>query len=164
MSPINIRPLLGVGEDCGVFVSAATGVLDGKATDFWELAREAKLSTADGQTRESVAALVAKLGEVVGKGSEVTAAAEFASVAFAHEVMLTNLGVLAFDNRFGRLRLEELWGPAVLDGMEGEQTIGVATVNGSICLTHTSHTPLEGLLETMRSVLVKACKMKIGER
>jgi hypothetical protein len=158
MSPINIRPLLGVGEECGVFVSAATGVLDGNAIDFWDLAREAKTAVAGGQAREGVAALQASLGEVVDKGSKVAAAAEFASVAFAHEVMLSNLGVMTFDNRFGRLRLEELWGPAVLDGMEGEHTIGVATVNGSICLTHTSYTPSQGLLEVMRDVLVNACQ------
>jgi len=73
--------------------------------------------------------------------------------------MLTNLGVLGFDKQFGPLKLEEVWGPAVLDGMVGEHTIGVATVNGSICLTHTSHTPSEGLLPTMRNVLVKeACQ------
>jgi hypothetical protein len=158
MSPINIRPLLGVGESCGVFVSAAMGVFDGKTTGFWELAREAKIAIAAGQTREGVAALLATLGGVVGKGAEVAAAAEFAAAAFVHEAMLTNLGELTFDNRFGPLKLEEVWGPAVLDGMEGEHTIGVATVNGSICLTHTSHTPPEGFLEAMRSVLVKACQ------
>jgi hypothetical protein len=47
---------------------------------------------------------------------------------------------------------------AQIAGKERTQTIGVATVNGSICLTHTSHTPPEGLLEAMRGVLVDACK------
>ena len=96
--------------------------------------------------------------EVVGEGAEVAAAAEFAAAAFVHEAMLTNLGVLTFEDRFGRLKLEGLFGPAVLDGMESEQTIGVATVGGSICLTHTSHTPPEGLLEAMRSVLTTGCQ------
>ena len=71
--------------------------------------------------------------------------------------MLTNLGELTFDNR-GPLKLEEVWGPAVLDGMEGEHTIGVATINGAIGLTHTSHTQSEGLLEAMQNVLIKACQ------
>jgi hypothetical protein len=124
---------------------------------FWELARDAKIAIAAGQTRDGVAALLGNLGEVVGKGAEVAAAAEFAAAAFVHEAMLTNLGVLAFDNQFP-LKVEEVWGPAVLDGMEGEQTIGVATVNGSLCLTHTSHTRPEGLLEATRSVLVKVCQ------
>src|SRR5262245_299509 len=158
MSPINIRPLLGVGESCGVFVSATTNAIDGQATGFWRLARDTRVATAAGQTREAVMSLLSKLGEVVGKGAEVAVAAEFAAAAFAREILLTNLGALTFDDRFGRLKIEELWGPAVLGGMEGEQTIGVAAVKGSICLTHTGHTPTEGLLTAMRSVLVKACQ------
>jgi Condensation domain/Phthiocerol/phthiodiolone dimycocerosyl transferase C-terminus len=155
MSPINIRPMLAVGERCGVFVSATTGVFDGRGRDFWELARDAKNAIGAGQTSDWVAALQARLQEVVGEGAEVAPAAEFAASAFVHEAMLTNLGVLGFDSQFGPLKVEEVWGPAVLDGMVGEHTIGVATVNGSICLTHTSHTLL---LEAMQSVLVKACQ------
>ena len=158
MSPINIRPLLDVGESCGVFVSATTGAFDGRATGFWELARNAKAATAIGQTRDSVVALLSTIGEVVGKGAEIATVADFAANALAHEAMLTNLGVLNLDSRFGPLKLESVWGPAVLAGFERAQTIGVATVNGSICLTHTSHTPPEGLLEAMRSVLVDACQ------
>jgi hypothetical protein len=158
ISPINIRSLLNVGESCGVFVTAATGVFAGQATGFWKLARDTKIAIAAGQTRDGIEALGSALGEVVGQGAEIAAAAEFAAHAFVHEATLTNLGVLPFDSHFGPFKLKEVWGPAVLLGMEGEQTIGVATVNGSICLTHTSHTPPERLLEAMRSVLVKACQ------
>jgi condensation domain-containing protein/phthiocerol/phthiodiolone dimycocerosyl transferase-like enzyme len=157
-SPINIRPFLDVGESCGVFVSAATGSLDGQAIGFWELARNAKAAIAIGQARDGVLATLSAIGGVVGKGAGVAGAADFAANAFAHEAMLTNLGVLTFDSRFGALKLESVWGPAVLTGMERTQTIGVATVNGSICLTHTSYTPPEGLLQAMRSVLVDACR------
>ena len=157
MSPVNIRPLLGVGENCGVFVSAATGVFDERPKEFWELARDAKIAIADGQTREGATALLGALGGIVDKGAEITTAAEFAAAAFVHEALLTNLGELSFANR-GPLTLEEMWGPAVLSGMEGEHTIGVATVNRSICLTHTSHTPSGALLEAMQSVLIKACQ------
>jgi hypothetical protein len=30
-------------------------------------------------------------------------------------------------------------------------------VDGSLCLTHTSHTPRDGLLEAMGGVLIEAC-------
>jgi hypothetical protein len=49
-----------------------------------------------------------------------------------------------------------MWGPAVLSAFEGEQTISAATVNGSLCLTHTSYTPPRGLLETMDYMLAEA--------
>ena len=72
---------------------------------------------------------------------------------------MTNLGPLPFDSQFGALKLKALWGPAVLQGLEGEQTIGVANVDGSLYLTHTSHTPPDGLLEAMRDILVEARSM-----
>ncbi len=157
MSPINTRQLLDVGESCGVFVGAATGVFDGQPMDFWDLARDAKAGVAAGQTREGVAALISALQQVVGNGADIAVAAEFTATAFAHEAMLTNLGTLSFGSQFGPMKLEALWGPAVLSGIEGEQTIGAATVDGGLCLTHTSHTPPAGLLEAMQSVLVEAC-------
>jgi hypothetical protein len=147
-----------MGESCGLFLSAAIGVFDRQAAGFWEVARDAKIAIAAGQTRNGVAALLSAFEEVVGNGAEIPAAAEFIAAVFAHEATLTNLGVLTFDSRFGPLKLEAMWGPAVLLGMEGEQTIGVATVNGSICLTHVSHAPLEGLLEAMQNVLIEACQ------
>jgi hypothetical protein len=45
----------------------------------------------------------------------------------------------------------------VLAGFEDEQTIGAATADGSLCLTYTSHTPRDGLLEAMGGVLSEAC-------
>jgi hypothetical protein len=78
------------------------------------------------------------------------------ATAFAHEATLTNLGALPFGESFGPFKLEAVWGPAVLLGFEGAQTIGVTAVNGSMCLTQTSHTPLEGFLESMGSVLAGA--------
>jgi hypothetical protein len=158
INPINLRPILGVGEDCGVFVGASTGVFEGHETAFWQLAREAKLALSAGQKRDAIAALLSAIEGVVGNGMEIAAAAEFAANALAHEAVLTNLGVLAFNRRFGRLELEEVWGPAVTMGFEGEQTIGVATVNGSICLTHTTYTSPKGLLKAMGAVLAEACR------
>jgi hypothetical protein len=157
LSPVNIRRVLGVGENCGVFVSAASSVSDLAVTDFWELARQAKGDVASGQTRASVEALTSRLRHVVGSGLDVAAASDFAAVGFAREAMLTNLGHLPFGGQFGHVELKALWGPCVLSGFEDEQTIGAATVDGSLCLTHTSHTPRDGLLEAMGGVLIEAC-------
>jgi len=87
----------------------------------------------------------------------VATVAEFVAEAFASEVLLTNLGNLSLDRQFGPVTLKAIFGPAVLTGFEGQQTIGVATANGALCLLHTSHTPPEGLLEKMQSVLAQAC-------
>ena len=158
VSAISTRPIFEVGNGCGLYVAAATGVFDVQATGFWELARDAKTAVAAGQTRDSVAAIIFALQQAV-EGADVASAAEFAANIFAREALLTNLGSLPFDSQFGPVELEAVWGPAVLTNFEGEQTISVATVNGSICLTHTSHTPPDGLLGAMQSVLAEACSI-----
>ncbi|HTF65759.1 MAG TPA: hypothetical protein VK638_24025 [Edaphobacter sp.] len=63
---------------------------------------------------------------------------------FNAQVMLSNLGRLPFDSTFGPLKLETLWTPSALRGIEGEQTLGALTVNGSLHLTHTSSKPIPG--------------------
>ena len=158
LSPINTRPLLGVRDNCGLFVGAAVTELDARATSFWDLACNAKADLATFQIRDGIVAGLSAIAGRVGDGIDVAGAADFAANAFAREALLTNLGVLPFDQRSPGLRLERIWGPAVLGGMQGEQTIGVATLNGSVCLTHASHSPSVGFLEAMRDVLTEACQ------
>jgi len=159
-SPINARPLLDAGESCGVFLGATTSVFDRQATDFWDIARDARIGVAANKTNENIAAQLSAFRGVVGNGAEVATVAEFVAKVFASEVLLTNLGSLSFDRQFGPVTLKAMFGPAVLTGFEDQQTIGVATVNGALCLLHTSHTPPEGFLEETQSVLAQAC----GER
>jgi hypothetical protein len=160
-SPINARPLLDAGESCGLFLGATTGVFDARAMDFWDIARDARMAVATNRTIESIAAQLSAFRQVVGNGAEVATVAEFGAKVFASEVLLTNLGSLSFNRQFGPVTLEAIFGPAVLAGFEGQQTIGVATVNGALCLLHTSHTPLEGLLEKTQSVLTQACDERV---
>ena len=157
VSPINARPLLDVGESCGLFLGIATSVFDGPAIDFWDIARHVRTDVTANRTSEPIAALLSAFRRVVGNGADVATVAEFVAKAFACEVILTNLGSLSFDRRFGPVTLKAMFGPAVLTGFEGQQTIGVTTVNGALGLLHTSHTPAEGLLVKMRSVLAQAC-------
>jgi hypothetical protein len=77
--------------------------------------------------------------------------------AFNAQVMFSNLGRLPFDSAFGPLKIETLWAPSALRGIEGEQTLGAVTVNGSLHLTHTSPAPIRGLLAGIEEELRKAC-------
>jgi hypothetical protein len=77
--------------------------------------------------------------------------------AISAQVMFTNLGRLPLDTTFGRLKLDSLWAPCALRGIKGEQTLGAVSVSGSLHLTHTSPTPIPGLLAGVEEVLRKAC-------
>ncbi|MGS2764799.1 hypothetical protein [Sinomicrobium sp. M5D2P9] len=76
--------------------------------------------------------------------------------AFNQEIMVTNLGLIKFGIDFGPLKLKALYGSMVRSGKGKEQTIGVITSNGSLCLTNTSDIPIDGLLQEMENILVEA--------
>jgi hypothetical protein len=47
------------------------------------------------------------------------------------DFVLSNMGNLSVESQYGRLRLEAVWGPAILIGtFKNQQVIGVATFNG----------------------------------
>jgi hypothetical protein len=78
---------------------------------------------------------------------------EFELSFFASEMVLSNIGTLPFPETFGDLQIRALWGPGVFLGVEGEQTLGVNTVAGTMHLTHLSYTPLPDLLEETLRIL-----------
>jgi hypothetical protein len=57
-----------------------------------------------------------------------------------HELMVTNIQKFPFETRFGDLTLAGLWGPSAVNGFEGEQVVGIATLNGSLHMVHTRAT------------------------
>jgi hypothetical protein len=157
-SSVSIRSLLGLEEHCMLAIGGGEVTVDPEATiQFWELARFVKSELSGVQTHEGAALPLNAAHRAVLSGLDAQRAPHFLKRAFGGQAMVTNLGRLSFHTVFGRLRLESLWGPAVLRGIEGEQTIGAATINGSLNLLHTSYAPLPALLMNMEAVLIKAC-------
>ena len=159
LSPIDIRDLVGLGSHCRLFISTRIVAFapDGQPA-FWELARFGKRQLVGAQTREGVAPVIHAIHESTSNGLDAETAWKVAVQGFAHEADLTNLGNLRYESNFGKLKLEALWGPAIVGGFEGALTIGVVTVNGSLHLLHTSHAPIPFLLENIEQVLLTACE------
>jgi hypothetical protein len=164
LSPFNLRKRLGVGEDCGVFVWAS-GITMPSTPDaeLWEIARYAKSTLTAKQPLGRVAMEMQGLGQAVESGIDVAGAAELLAQGFPCELLLTNLGNLPIQFETGDLKLEALWGPSVLMGFQGEQTVGVTTTNGSLCLLHTSFAPIPSLLERTERILRSACELEVEE-
>jgi hypothetical protein len=160
-SSVSIRSLLKLEEHCMLAIGGGEVTVDPEATTkFWELARFMKSELSGVQTREGAALPLNAAHRAVLSGVDAQRAPHLLKRAFGGQAMVTNLGRLSFDTVFGRLRLESLWGPAVLRGVEGEQTIGAATINGSLNLLHTSYAPLPALLMNIEAVLIKACALE----
>ena len=126
--------------------------------DFWEIARFAKSSFTEKQSRGRIASEMNELQQIVNSGIGVKGAAQVLALGFPCDLFLTNLGNLPIQFDTGSLRLKALWGPAVLMGFENEQTVGVTTTNDSLCLLHTSFTPLPSLLPRAAQILHLACE------
>jgi hypothetical protein len=159
LSPFNLRKELGIGEDCGLFVwSAKVAMSPGTPADFWNAARLAKSSLAPQQSLGRVVIRIKGLEDAMSAGIDVQGAAQIHKQGFQNELVLTNLGKLPVQFDTGGLRLKALWGPAVLGGFEGEQTVGVTTTNDSLCLLHTSFKPIPSLLSRAAEILQSACE------
>jgi hypothetical protein len=159
ISPINVRALLEAGEACGLYlVGGMVPFQPGDSRAFWELARFAKKELAPSQTFQSLSTSLHGLEAIMAKDVDVETAAHIAAVAFARDLMVSNLGQIPFESEFGNLKLEAIWGPTALQGLDGEQNVGIATTNGAIRLLHASYSLIPYLLENTELILRAACQ------
>jgi hypothetical protein len=158
MSPAEIRDILGLNDQCMVsFGGGEISIPPDSSMTFWELARFAKHGLSAVKSRENISRMIDLQFTAVSSNLTVEQAFQLKRNAFDAQVMFTNLGRLPFDSNFGPLKLETLWAPCALRGIEGEQTLGAVSVNGSLHLTHTSPAPVPGLLAGIEEILRKAC-------
>ena len=129
----------------------------GDSSGFWEMARFAKQKISPSQTFQSLSTSLHRLEAIMTKDMDVETAAQIAAGAFARDLMVSNLGQMPYESEFGKLKLEAIWGPTALQGLEGEQNVGVATTNGAIRLLHASYSLIPHLLENTESILRAAC-------
>jgi NRPS condensation-like uncharacterized protein len=160
MSPINARASLGAGEACGVYLAGGgmAHFQPGDSRALWELARFAKKQISPAETFQSLSTSTRGLEAIMNKDMDVETAAQLAAGAFARELMVSNLGQIPYESEFGKLKLEAVWGPTALQGLEGEQNVGIATTNGAIRLLHASYFLIPHLLENTELVLRAACE------
>jgi hypothetical protein len=125
---------------------------------FWELARFAKKEISPSQTFQSLSTSLHGLEAIMTNDMDVETAALIAAGAFARKLMVSNLGQMPYESEFGNLKLEAVWGPTALQGLDGEQNVGIATTNGAIRLLHASYSLIPHLLENTELILRKACE------
>lgn len=158
LSPISTRKALNLGEDSVLAVTAGIVMYDSSAqTEFWELARWSKRSLAPAQDFENIV-LPKPLQDVVAYDDDDEALAQLMKLGLTYDLVVTNVQRVPYESNFGHLSVKALWGPSALNGILGEQAVGVATVNGTLCLLHTSYSPLDSLLKTGIEILTTACK------
>lgn len=92
--------------------------------------------------------------QMLRSASDEKAAVEMIKQQFAVDLVVTNLGKLFFETSFRDVAIKAVWGPMALDTNHESQIIGVATINNTLHMTHTSLTPLPSLLENTKQILI----------
>ncbi|WP_108244471.1 condensation domain-containing protein [Muricauda brasiliensis] len=158
ISPICSRRALQLDDNYGLNITTHPVYFEGdQEFSFWQLARFAKAGLAGTDTKEHVKNYINFFRDLTYNTTDLNKIIEVLKEAFNQEIMVTNLGLIKYRTDFGSLKLKTLYGPMVRSGKGMEQTIGAITSNGSLCLTNTSDTPIEGLLQEMENILTRAC-------
>jgi hypothetical protein len=153
-STVNDRKLLDSPEDFCMYFTAFVDLFpDEVVSSFWDLARAAKAHLRASQDVAGVRALLKVVRDDTALALSADESAERPGRLFLYDIHLSNLGVVPIEPSYGHLSVESIWGPGVLVGFEGEQTLGVSTMNGSLCLLHTSHSALPAFLTDIQEVL-----------
>jgi Condensation domain len=153
-SPVDLRKLLELNDECVVAVAKGSTVIESNASnDAWEIARSVTASLLPLKTLEGGAPVFSAVYEAMSTDMDEADGARFNADAFSETMLISNLGQLPYSPSIGNLTIEALWAPVVLRGHDAEQTIGVSTVNGALHLVHSSWYPLPGFLEEIERVL-----------
>jgi hypothetical protein len=154
ISPVSTRTELDAGDALGMYFTSPQSSFDpNRAKSFWDLAAIARADIARSSSREALMASTAAMQQLIEPGLPTESAACLLRSAFAMDLLLSNLGRVHFDRNFGGLRLEQVWGPAVLPGLEDTQAVGVVTTGDRLWMTLTSRQPVATLLESAIALL-----------
>ena len=158
MHPVSARRTLNMGDDFSLLINIITSAYNGlSGNKFWDLAREVRASVATAQTAEWIEHDTISSQQLFNNNLSLETILQALAAGTEHEVMLTNLGELAFESTFGPLKLLHLWGPMVLTPHLAARTVGVATFNGKLTLTVTGLFRSPDLLERVRAILAQVC-------
>jgi hypothetical protein len=152
-SPIDIREVLGAGRDCAMYFSSTrTTYTAAENQGFWELARATGAQLTQGRTESMTRFVSAMMEQVFLVDIDHTTAREFSIATSSRELFISNLGRLEFLET-GPIRPVAIWGPITLTQMQGESTIGVATLHGQLRLASASYAPIPDFLALIQDQL-----------
>ena len=161
-SAISLRETLGMDEtSCASILGRIVPFDIDTIGSFWDIARYAKETLAGANSMQDVTAFANRFCLMLQNGLNVPGVGELVDTARASEYLISNIGVLTFGSDFGKFKLNSMWGPFAVTGYEGNQGLGVVTVNGSIrmMLTSLAHTHVKPVLELMEQILSMECAL-----
>jgi hypothetical protein len=152
-SPIDIREVLGAGPDCAMYFSSTrTAHTAAENQDFWELARATGAQLTQGRAESMTRFVSTMMEQVFPVDIDHATARDFSIATSSRELFISNLGRLEFSET-EPIRPVAIWGPITLTQMQGESTIGVATLHGQLRLASASYAPIPDFLALVQDQL-----------
>jgi len=156
-TPVNARSYLGNEGDLAISIISARGIDRHSGDDLFAAARAVKSNIARFQNFSAIQATFTRVDAVYAQKLDAATLVNAVASIAGHDLMLSNLKTAEFPVQPEGLRVESVWGPSVLLGVEGEQMIGSVTFGGALHLLYSSFTPLPGLLEAVSETIESAC-------
>ena len=162
--PIDVRDHLHNENDFSLSIAVGRAVSRYPYGEFWEDARAFAKRLAPFETARAVAATFERMDGIMSKKPDPAVLANGWAQSAEYDLMLSNLKVASFPKVPDGLKVDAVWGPSELVGLEGEQTVGAITFEGALYLTYTSDKPYEGLLGSVQAILAEVCSPTVAVR
>ncbi|MDZ8050816.1 MAG: phthiocerol/phthiodiolone dimycocerosyl transferase family protein [Aulosira sp. ZfuVER01] len=153
VSPIDIRQHLAplIVEDCGYYASVGMTTHDiTPDLTLWDIARSLKSQLHPQITLDQVAERIIASQAFLQTNPSPAQVKQAFDDAYTHEVLVSNLGRLNIPQEYGNIRLQAIYGPAVVTHLKNERFIGVATVENQMFFTCTYLDPETSPAEAMQ--------------
>ncbi|OBI09297.1 hypothetical protein A5714_20025 [Mycobacterium sp. E2462] len=156
LNPINCRALMGVGDDCGMFIqSVTTGIAPLSGTPFWEQARETTAQLDLARAPRGIRTLAMAGEQLMTVDADTDRAEELFGRLCPWDLLITNLGVQHFDG-IGPLRPTAVWAPVVQSQTVGEYVTGVTTYEGQLRMATCGYSVPSTFLKSVAETLLAA--------
>ncbi len=138
LSPINVRSHLSLSspEDVGLYINYGLTQHElSSDSSFWTIARSIKAQLAQLSTLQLLFDKLLQRQRFLSTLPEASTVVQAMQQQHGYDLLLTNLGRLPLEQRFGDIHIAEFYGPAVMTGMDQEQVVGVSTWGDRLSLT-----------------------------
>lgn len=151
MSPVDLRPVLDVERQDGLFISIAVTARQ-EDEDLWDHANRIGEGIAAARRPKAIAGFVTAIGDRFGSAEDYVAVRSQLLSNPPFDTIVTNLGVVSGGAETDPSETVRIFGP-ILKPLNGQDIIAVSTFSGSISLMHSSVRGDRTLLRRIRTLL-----------
>lgn len=157
-APFDLRRRLGIDSSLMLALSLSlVSIPRHSSTGFWEFARYVDELIDKTHTHEHIVQTASALGLALRYNPTPAKLAAFCNRSFGFHFVAAQLEEVCVNRGSVPLELLSVWGPSILIGPPGAQSIGISTANSELHLLRTSYDPHFNSLGEVASFLSVAC-------